>query len=83
MLRVRLPGQRLSARDFDRQVSELQPRVAVLLPGGERAVAESLKKIPTACRSFICRRDPDVRLARMSTASLMEDFFLPARTRPS
>ncbi len=27
---VKLPGQRLSARDFDRQVAELQVRVAVL-----------------------------------------------------
>jgi hypothetical protein len=27
---VKLPGQRLSARDFDRQVAEFQVRVAVL-----------------------------------------------------
>ncbi|KID12311.1 hypothetical protein GQA70_20075 (plasmid) [Ponticoccus alexandrii] len=27
---VKLPGQRLMARDFDRQVAELQVRVAVL-----------------------------------------------------
>ena len=26
----KLPGQRLSARDFDRQVAELQVRIAVL-----------------------------------------------------
>ncbi|MCA3485336.1 MAG: IS5/IS1182 family transposase, partial [Rhodobacter sp.] len=30
MQRVKLPGQRLSARDFDRQVAEVQVRVAVL-----------------------------------------------------
>ena len=27
---VKLPGQRLSARDFDRQLAEFQVRVAVL-----------------------------------------------------
>ena len=27
---VKLPGQRLKARDFDRQVAEIQVRIAVL-----------------------------------------------------
>ncbi len=30
MHRAKLPGQRLSAREFDRQVAEFQVRVAVL-----------------------------------------------------
>ena len=61
---MKLPGQRLSARDFDRQVAEFQVRVAVLngftalgIPV-TKVVGKSVRGTGNSILHLICATEP-------------------------